>query len=1080
MKKSFLINIFLIVGIFSVYGNLPIYDNENNKDLLASGFLAPPDTIQTSCYWYWISNNISEEGVVKDLYSMKKAGINRAFIGNIGLDDVPYGKVKMLTEEWWKILHIALKTATELGIDIGIFNSPGWSQSGGPWVNDTSAMRYLISSEVIVNGPAKIKRKLEQPIELFHDIKLIAYPLPKNDLLVLDSLNSTISSVPEIDYLNRIVDQNPLSGINFPVNNNVFEIDFHSEKEFTTRYIFLRTTNVPTNLNVELQAKKGDKFEIIKNFQVDRFNESLAVGFVPFAPVVETFEPCTSRDFRIICRNFDSNQGLSEVVLGSGARVERYPEKTFAKMHQTFLPYWDAYQWKKQYPIDEKELVINQEKVIDISNLLQSDGTLVWDVPTGNWVIERIGTTPTGTKNSPAAPEATGYEVDKMSKKHVATHFYGHIGEVLKRIPEEDRKSFKVVVQDSYEMGGQNYTDDFFERFEEEYGYSAIPFLPVFEGRTVGSQDESDRFLWDMRRLVANMVASEYVGGMKEISNRFGLSTWLENYGHWGFPSESLIYGSYSDEISGEYWAEGDLGNIENRMATSCGHIYGKNKISAESYTCGGNPYGRTPAMIKQRGDRFFAEGINNSLLHVYISQPDNRVPGINAWFGTEFNRNNTWFSQMDLFTSYLKRTNFMLQQGVNIADILYFIGEDAPKMTGTTDPALPKGFQFDYINYDVIMNKLQVKNGLLTLSGSQYRLLILPKLKTMRPELLAKIKQLVNDGAVIYGIPPVSSPSLKDFPKADRMVAEMAKEMWADLDGVKVKFRKYGKGLIISGMGLEDALKLIECSPDCLIKEDVKVDFSHRKVSDDDIYYLTNQSNNQEISFNAAFRISGKQPELWLPVSGEMRSLPIYKHSGSSTEVPISLKQNESVFVVFRHITDKTHNSRSISNFPDFNQLKEIKGPWRVYFIDTLRGSNTAVEFDSLYDWTLSNNDKIKYYSGTAIYKSTFTLDKLPSKSNIILNLTDVANMAKVKINDCYAGGVWTPPYTINIGEFLREGINTIEIEVVNTWVNRLLGDMLLPPDERSTWTVHLPSKETTLQKSGLLGPVLIGYTNY
>lgn len=322
---------------------------------------------------------------------------------------------------------------------------------------------------------------------------------------------------------------------------------------------------------------------------------------------------------------------------------------------------------------------------------MAEDGTLTWDAPEGEWVILRMGMTPTGTTNSPASPEATGFEIDKMSREHAAAHFDAHMGEILRRIPAEDRKTFRVVVQDSYETGGQNFTDGMIEEFKTRYGYDPTPYLPVYEGVVVGSQEASDRFLWDVRRMVADKVAYDYVGGLRDVSHEHGLHTWLENYGHWGFPGEFLMYGGQSDEIGGEFWSEGELGDIENRAASSCGHIYGKRKISAESNTAAAAPFTRYPRMMKQRSDRFFAEGINNTLLHVYISQPDDREPGINAWFSNEFNRHNTWFSQMDVFTAYLKRVNFMLQQGLNVADAAYFIGEDAPKMTGVTDPRSPQ-----------------------------------------------------------------------------------------------------------------------------------------------------------------------------------------------------------------------------------------------------------------------------------------------------------------------------------------------------------------------------------------------------
>ena len=206
-----------------------------------------------------------------------------------------------------------------------------------------------------------------------------------------------------------------------------------------------------------------------------------------------------------------------------------------------------------------------------------------------------------------------------MSKKHIEAHFEAFLGEIYRRIPAEDRKCWKVVVEDSYETGGQNFTDGFLEDFKARYGYDPVPFLPVYAGTVVQSEEISDRFLWDMRRLVADKIAYDYVAGLRDVSHKYGLTTWLENYGHWGFPGEFLQYGGQSDEIGGEFWSEGSLGDIENRAASSCGHIYGKNKISAESFTAGGGGYHRYPAMMKQRGDRFFTEGINNTMMHLYI-----------------------------------------------------------------------------------------------------------------------------------------------------------------------------------------------------------------------------------------------------------------------------------------------------------------------------------------------------------------------------------------------------------------------------------------------------------------------------
>ncbi|MDD4778886.1 MAG: glycosyl hydrolase, partial [Fermentimonas sp.] len=927
------------------------------SDALANGFISPPDTIQTSVYWYWISDNISKEGVVKDLQAMKEAGINRAFIGNIGLDNLPYGDIKILSDEWWEILHLALKTAAELDIEIGIFNSPGWSQSGGPWIKPEESMRYLVSSKTLVKGPQKVEQYLDQPAKQFQDVKVIAFPSVTNENSALTNHNAVISSVPYVSNLSNITDGDNSTVLFFP-NDGEFIITFETEEPFTARSLTVQIAETPLMSNALLKAKQenGD-FITVSEFTINRSNISLNVGFDPFAPIVISLPEISSSEFRLILNNVSPKSGLAEIALSSVPRVERYAEKTLAKMHPTPLPYWDAYMWPELPESAEKSLTINDNEILDITQYMSDEGILRWDVPDGEWIIMRMGMTPTGVTNSPASPEATGLEVDKMSKKWVAEQFDRFIGEILRRIPETDRKTFKVVVQDSYETGGQNFTDGFLAEFKERYGYDPLPYLPVYEGFIVNSQLNSDRFLWDMRRMVADKVAYDYVGGLREVSHQHGLTTWLENYGHWGFPGEFLMYGGQSDEIGGEFWSEGELGDIENRAATSAGHIYGKTKISAESNTSGGPAYSRNPAMMKQRTDRFFAEGINNTLLHVYIMQPyEDKNPGVNAWFGNEFDRKNTWFSQLDLFTKYLKRSNFMLQQGLNVADAAYFIGEDAPKMTGITDPPLPVGYQFDYINAEVIVRDMAVVDGLLTLPhGTQYRVLVLPKQETMRPEVLSKIKELIYDGAVVVGQPPMRSPSLQNQPQADVQIKQMAEEIWGEVNGVNVKHGEYGNGLIMNGVTMGEMFELINCLPDCRLPEDNSIHYGHRTIDGKiDIYFITNQTNEEKIIY-PEFRVTGMQPELWNAINGTVRNLPAYVQKKEYTVVPVELAPYESAFIVFREVAPPSLLTTVSDNYPVPEIAVELQGPWKVQFDTIRRGPVEPVTFEILQDWTTS-----------------------------------------------------------------------------------------------------------------------------
>jgi hypothetical protein len=1046
---------------------------------LQNTFVHIPDSIQTSIYWYWLDGKISKEGVIHDLEAMKKVGINRAFIGNIGLTDHPEGKVRMFSDEWWDILHAALKTATRLNIQIGIFNGPGWSQSGGPWIKPGQSMRYLTSSQVMVKGPVNFNEKLAVPQKDFQDVKVLAYPVAKGFEAGISSLNPMLTSDPVITgSIGKIMDHNlstsiPLTG------GKQFTLNIDTKQLYTARSFTITTTDQSVRLEGDLQAKINNAYVNIKHFVIDRSNSALNVGFIPFGPAAFSIPATTSNSFRVVFTGVSSNSGIAEIDLSATPKVENYIEKTLAKMWPTPHPFWDAYQWLPQ-PAETSGYIINPAKVIDISRYMSADGTLNWKVPAGNWVIERTGMAPTNVTNSPAPPEGRGLEVDKMSKEHVAEHFNAFLGQILKRIPAEDRKTFKVTVEDSYETGGQNWTDDLIPEFKQAYHYDPVPYLPVLQGKVVGSEDKSDRFLWDLRRLIADDVSFKYVAGLREVSHKNGLTTWLENYGHWGFPGEFLQYGGQSDEVSGEFWSEGDLGDIENRAAASSAHIYGKIKVSAESFTAGGGAFYRYPAMFKKRGDRFFTEGINNTLLHVYISQPDdNAQPGLSTWFGVEFNRLNTWFFDMDILLKYLKRCNMMLQQGQYVADAAYFIGEDAPKMTGVTDPPLPQGYSYDYINGDVIRQKLTVSNGKLLLpNGISYSILVLPKLETIRPGLLAKIKELVSQGAVVLGPKPSKSPSLADYPMADQQVKHMAAELWGNINGTTIKTHYYGKGLVISGMGMQEAFDLIKVKPDLKITKSDSILFIHRRIDEGGVYFVSNQRT-VPVKIDGVFRITNKSPQLWSATDGSTRNLPAYYDNGQTTTIPIELAPYESAFIVFGEKNGQGDTTRS--NYPAVQNTIAINGPWTVTFDNKMRGPANPVIFNTLTDWTKNTNDSIKYYSGTAFYHNTFSITDIAKGAHYMFDLGLARAIAKVTVNGVEMGGVWTPPYQVDITKALKPGANTVEIKVVNTWFNRLAGDSRLPADQRKTTSVVFgPGPDSGLESSGLLGPVVIKEVTY
>lgn len=1032
-------------------------------------FIKAPDSIQTSIYWYWLYNSISKEGVVKDLEAMKKVGINRAFIGNIAFPEIYNGKVKLFSDEWWDILHTALKTATRLGIEIGIFNSPGWSQSGGPWVKPSQAMRYLSSSEIQIKGPAAVSKKLIKPTPDFQDVKLIAYPAPKaNHTERYEKF--VVRSKPTVENISNLTDNDERTVVVLP-ESMTFTLDFHMDQSSTIRSVVIYPAPLPMRLEGDIQVLHNKSYRTLKHFVIDRSNNEMNFGFNQYGPGAIAVPVTVAKDMRIVFTDITAKSSISSIKLSGLPVTDSYIEKTLAKMWQDPFPYWPAYQWPSPPAVDDLSYVINPDQVLDISKYLSADGSLNWQVPAGEWIIERCGMTPTLVKNSPASPEATGLETDKMSRQHIEAHFDSFLGEIIRRIPAEDRKTWKVAVVDSYEAGGQNWSDGLMEKFKALYGYDPLPYLPVMQGKVVRDTECSDRFLWDLRRFVADQLAHEYVAGLRNISHQNGLTTWLENYGHSGFPGEFLQYGGQSDEVSGEFWTESNLGLIENRAASSCAHIYGKRKVSSESFTAGGYSYTRYPSLMKQRLDKYFCEGVNNTLLHVYVQQPDDRAPGINGWFGNEFNRLNTWFYDMDLFLKYIKRCNMLLQRGRYVADIAYFISEDAPKMTGSQDPALPQGYSFDYINAEVIKNRLTVKNGRLVLpDGMSYKILVLPRMESMRPELLVRIKQLVSEGAVVLGPKPLKSPSMQNYGTADAEVRQLASELWGDIYSKGKQVHRYGKGMVIDGMNLVNALKLFKILPDCKTHAADSVLFIHRELKEGSIYFLSNQRN-VSINFNPAFRITGKTPELWDATTGEIRDLKCYSHTNATTTIPMMLAPYESVFVIFRKQNLK--NDAVKSNYPKLINTVTIKSDWLVRFDANMRGPSKPVLFKELTDWTVNTNDSIKYYSGSAYYKNTFKGFHVKGRK-VYLNFGKLSAIAKLKVNGIDLGGVWTAPYRVDISNAIRSGTNTLEIKVVNTWTNRIIGDSRLPIAQRKTWLIYNKyGPDSKLIPSGLLGPV-------
>jgi len=847
-------------------------------DTLETSFTHPPETTKPRCYWYWMDGQITKEGITRDMEAMQRVGIGEGYIGVIsGQSGTPTtSRTKALTDEWWSFIAHAVREGTRLGVDVGVFNSPGWSQSGGPWVKSTQAMRYVALPELRLHGPQHFAGKLPLPPGDFQDLAVLAFPAPAGE-----------------GEAAKVTARTPT------------RVSFEMPAPFTARSVTVQPIKA-VNVTAELLASDdGQQYRMVKTFALDRHNLGVAVGPVPLAPLVATFPATTARFFQL---QLSAACELGAIDLSPAARVESYAEKALLKVCQDPHPLYDFYTWPSAAEPDTASLAVKPDTVRDLSKLRAADGTLQWDVPPGDWIVLRTALTPTGTKNGPAPLEATGLEVDKMNRVPLRAHFDAYVGNLLQRLPAADRKSWKHVVADSYETGPENWTDGFAADFQKRYGYDPLPFLPVMTGRIVGSADESDRFLWDLRRLVADRIAQDYVGGLRDLCHEHGMKMWLENYGHWGFPSEFLLYGGQCDEIAGEFWANGNfldprdtgyLGRYELRDASSAANIYGKPVTWAEAFT-GGPAFSNSPRDLKARGDWAFCQGINQFMLHVNIHQPtDDKPPGINAGFGSEFNRNNTWFEQSKAWIDYLRRCTVLLQTGKHVADVAYFISEDAPKMVGPQQPPLPPGFDYDFINADVIENRLAVQDGRLVLpDGMSYRLLALPESATMRPGLLKKIHDLVQTGATVVGAPPARSPSRENFPQCDADVQTLARELWGTADPKQPGEHQFGRGRVFWGQSLAAIFAGLGLKPD--FETSAKLGFTHRHSATADIYFVANPQAKSLVA-NAAFRVGDRAPELWWPDTGRLERPAVYAAADGVVRLPLSFGPAGSVFVVFR-----------------------------------------------------------------------------------------------------------------------------------------------------------------------------------
>jgi len=572
------------------------------------------------------------------------------------------------------------------------------------------------------------------------------------------------------------------------------------------------------------------------------------------------------------------------------------------------------------------EATIDRSKLLNLTHQVDPSGRLTWKVPGGNWTVIRFGHTPTGQKNRPAPPEGAGLECDKLCRAAAELHWKNSVQKVIEDVGPLTGKAFHSVLVDSYETGHQNWTRDFAEKFRTRMGYDLTPWLPTLTGRVVDTMETTERFLWDFRRVIADLFTEEYYGHFATMCHRYGLALSTEPYGKSGNFDDFAI-ADQADIPMGEWWARAPARwhHFSGKMAASAAHTHGRTYVGAEAFTAGGPSssaaFVNHPAGLKSQGDYFFCQGVNRFIFHTFVHQPWLDVkPGMTMGpWGGQFNRNNTWFEPGRAWMRYLARCQSLLQVGTFQADLCYYAGEDSPQTQANRwelNPVPPAGYDYDVCSRETLM-RMKVKDGQLMVPGfMQYRILVLPDEPT-RPEVLRKVRELVNAGACVVGAPPKKSPGLQNYPACDQDVQKLVQEIW-----------KPGQKKVFDAASLESSLKSLALVSDVEIRPmnppgktlypGNGFEWIHRRQNQTDVYFLSNQQEKGQY-VEAIFRVQGKKPELWDPYTGTMMDAPQYHQTEDGRiAVRLFLETAGSVFVIFqegkaeRSIVEMLHDGQT------------------------------------------------------------------------------------------------------------------------------------------------------------------------
>lgn len=1064
-------------------------------DSLSLNFKQPTNQAKPMVWWFWGESTITEHGITKDLEALKKVGFGGVVLYEQVFKDDP-DALKSLSSEWLSRVRFAAAECARLGIRLEVNSSNGYV-AGGPWITPELGMQRLVSSETVVQGGKHLSINLTQPptkLNYYKDVAILAFPSVKGQVLPQPVINSE----PKIENLPAMFNTSISTRVKVspaPGKNHTF-INLDYGQVITARSIsyglrpstkaLIIATEVPGNWSKdfygegmqpilpigELEASTDHiHWRVIKQlpgrgYQFENWDRQT----LSFLPVTARYFRLNLHDWGYNERSKDYDLQISSVSLQGAAKIDQWEEKSG---NTNDFPNPD------QTPAYKPGEVVNRKKIIDLTGMVSADGHLDWNAPAGNWTILRFGHTPTGVKTKHGRPEGLGLECDKLSTKAATVQFDNYVGVILREVRKVPGAVLAGVNMDSAEHGSQNWTADFATEFLKMYGYDLKTYLPAMAGYVVDDRETSDRFLFDMRRAIANLMSEKYYGTFKKLCNAQGMTFMAEAPGiATCMPSDNIQAKGNTDIPMAEFWMTQADGTMDCKEAASAAHVYGKNIVAAEAFT--GSKADATPAMMKPLADAALIQGINRFAVLAYMHQPwDDRKPGVTEdRFYLPYQRHNTWWDDSGVFWNTLSRSSQMMLSGHPIADILYYLGNDAPIKIAPfrMRPVPPTGYDYDVCS-DEILLRTTVKNGLITLpSGMTYKLLVLDGGQRLTFAAMQHICELVKHGATVLGQGRVNgSASLADGTLADSHINRLAMQLWGP-GALKANGEKRtGAGQFFWGIPPEDVLKRVKLVPDFQAINTATPDdilYSHRKAGQNEIYLVVNHAN-KPLTFNAVFRVANLQPQLWNPENGVITGLNDYrKNASGATIVPLQLEAHQSVFIVFRkQPIPVAEPLKLVESLPVWRNLDK---PWKLQFAPNL-GAPNEIELNKLISWTAYPDFGVQHYAGTATYRQEFNLDAIPA-GKIVLDLGEVNIMATVKINGVACPTLWKAPYAVDITKYLKQGNNQLEISVTNLWVNRLIADAGLPPGKRISWVTYNSYKPgDELLPSGLIGPVVL-----